>query len=292
MDKRWTVNALLFVVALGIGILLWAQGHHAPLPRAPAPLIPIKVAALSTISVQRPGHAAILLRRSGTHWFLLKPLKARADQFRVEALTDVLDAGTRDHFAVPQKKRLAAFGLAPPQAVLTLDQKQVLIGKRRPFGDLRYILVNHTVALVPAETIHPRRLNTDSFLSTELLSTRVHPLSFTLPRFTVRRKEGIWRVLPKPVKVSNDRINAFVDGWRYARALSVTRYHGQRPIGRIVIDYRLAKAHKLLIRRLIVDILSTSPELVLLRPDQGLEYHFPAEIGQRLLHLSAHAGTS
>ncbi|MHB8255587.1 MAG: hypothetical protein ACYDEV_18330, partial [Acidiferrobacter sp.] len=97
---------------------------------------------------------------------------------------------------------------------------------------------------------------------------------------------------PKPSKVSNDRINTFVDEWRYARALSVTRYHGEPAVGQIVIRYRGLGGHKPPhLKVLTIGILATRPELVLLRRDQGLEYHFPEEIGRRLLHLSPDAGT-
>ncbi|MHB8254218.1 MAG: DUF4340 domain-containing protein, partial [Acidiferrobacter sp.] len=234
MTKRWFVNGALLLIALGLGLFLWHKPQPAA-PRIPPKLAVIKTAAISAITVQRPDHHTITLKRKGAQWFLLQPFKARADRFRVEALTDVIDARPHDRFLAPKAAHLTAFGLAPPQAILTLDHKRILIGKRRPFGDLRYVLIGHSVALVPAETIHPRRLNTDSFLSTKLLGDRVHPVAFTLPRFAVVRKQGIWRVAPKPSKVSNDRINTFVDEWRYARALSVTRYHGEPAVGQIVI---------------------------------------------------------
>ena len=290
MTNRWFINGLLLCVALGLGFFLWRRPEvaaHAPAPK----LAVIKTASVSTVEVQRKGQPTILLKREGSRWFVLKPFKARADKFRVEALTDLLQAHTSDRFKAPQS-RLAGFGLAPPQAVLTLNKQRVLIGRRRPFGDLRYVLVNHTISLVSAEAIHPRRLSPNSFLSTKLLSAKIHPLGFVLPHFAIVRKRGIWRALPKIARLSNDRINTFVDEWRYARALSVTRYHGQAAVGRIVIRYRtqgVAKPSRP--RTLTIDILATQPELVLARPDQGLEYHFPAEIGRRLLHLGPDART-
>lgn len=290
MAKRWIINGALLFVALGLGLFLWGKPKTASL-RATPRLAAIKAAAISAITVQRNGQHPIVLKRVGSRWLLLQPLKARADRFRVEALTDLVHARTSDRFAVPPTN-LAAFGLAPPEATLTLDHKRILIGKRRPFGDLRYVLVDHMITLVPAETIHPRRLTTDSFLSTKLLGDRIHPVAFTLPRFTVMREQGIWRVAPKPSKVSNDRINTFVDEWRYARALTVTRYHERPAIGRIVIHYRTQKTKQPpRVHTLVIEILATQPELILLRRDQGLEYHFPQEIGRRLLHLSPDAGT-
>ncbi len=290
MTNRWFINGLLLCVALGLGFFLWHRPEvatHTPVPQ----LAVIKTADVATIEIQRKGQPTILLKRVGARWFLLKPLKARAAKFRVEALTDLVQARTRGRFAAPQG-RLAGFGLAPPQAVLTFNKQRVLIGRRRPFGDLRYVLVNNMISLVPAAAIHPRRLSPDSFLSTKLLSAKIHPVGFILPHFAIVRKRGIWRAIPKIARISNDRINTFVEEWRYARALSVTRYHGQTALGRIVIRYRTQGAKKPgRLRALTFDILATQPELVLARQDQGLAYHFPEEIGQRLLHLGPDART-
>lgn len=294
MSKRGLTNVALLVAALGIGLFLREQRRPIQ-PHVLPKLAAIKAAAITEITIARPGKAPIRLTRTGNQWFLQKPFRARANPFRVAALTDVADATPQDRFAAP-KTSLKNFGLSPPQAILTLNHKRILIGKRRPFGDLRYILTHHTIALVPAQVIHPRRLSSDSFLSTRLLGQHLHPVAFRLPHFTVMRKQGIWRVAPQPRRISNDHINTFVDEWRYARALSVTRYHGGRPIGQIVIQYEGAGSqkagHKPRSRNLIIDILATQPELVLLRPDQKLEYHFPTEVGRHLLHLSHRARTS
>ncbi len=290
LTRRGLTNAILLIVAAVLGWLLWDKPARAP-AAAPARLAPVRGATITNITIARPGRPVIRLRRDGTRWQLLRPFKARADRFRVEALTDIVAAKPHDHFAIP-KGSLAAFGLAPPRAVVSLNRERILVGRRRPFGDLRYVLIGHSIALVPAESIHPRRLTTDSFLSTRLLGDRIHPVAFTLPHLAVTRHHGIWHATPTPAHVSNDRINAFVDAWRYARALAVTRYHGTPPIGRIVIHYdrqgpkKAAPPHAL-----VIDILATHPELVLLRPDQGLEYHFPQQVGQHLLTLATHAGT-
>ncbi len=290
LPRRGLANSALLIVA---AVLAWVLWHKPASPPAapPARLAPVRGATITDITIARPGRPVIRLQRDGTGWRLLHPFKARADRFRVEALTDIVAAKPHDEFAIP-KGSLTAFGLAPPRATVSLNHERILVGRRRPFGNLRYVLIGHSIALVPAESIHPRRLTTDSFLSTKLLGDRIHPVAFALPRLSITRHHGIWHVTPTPAHVSNDRINAFVDAWRYARALSVTRYHGAPPLGRIAIHYNEQRAKKVASRHtLIIDILATQPELVLLRPDQGLEYHFPQEVGQHLLALAAHAGT-
>lgn len=292
LSKPAVTNGLLLLAALVLALVLWETPRHGKAPHPVPKLTRVKGAAITDVTIKRPGRPSIHLERRGPQWWLLRPFKARADRFRVDALTDIADTLPSDRFAAPGKS-LSAFGLAPPRAVLTLNHDAIMIGRRRPFGDLRYVLVKHTIALVPAETIHPRRLTSDSFLSTKLLGGHVHPVAFSLPHLRVTRRHGIWRVTPQPVAVSNDRINAFVDAWRYARALSVSRYHGAPPLGHVIIGYRSAATAQRAASRqqLVIDIIATHPELVLARPDQGLEYHFPQEIGRRLLTIRRRART-
>ncbi|WP_298135427.1 hypothetical protein [Acidiferrobacter sp.] len=287
--RRGLANTTLLAAAVALSWVLWARPK--PQAAAPPPLAPIQSSAITTITIMRPGRPTIRLRRIGRHWRLVEPFKARAARFRVEAITDIVDSTPRDHFT-PPKGPLSAFGLAPPRAVVILNTRRILIGRRRPFGDLRYILTGGDIALVPAEVIHPRELTSDSFLSTRLLGHGMHPVAFTLPHLTVSRHDGIWRAAPSEAHISNDRINGFVDAWRYARALSVSRYHGAPVVGRVVIAYHTRGAHKVRVAHtLAIDILARHPELVLLRPDQGLEYHFPQEIGKRLLAIGPRART-
>lgn len=287
MRKRWWLNAGLAVIVVTLIMLLWTQPHHRPPAPSVTPLTPLKATAITTVTLARTGHPLIDLTRRANRWFLQKPFTARADRFRVAALTGVAVAPVSDRFTVPTGTALSQYGLAPPQAVLTLNGLPIDIGARHPFAALRYVAVHHHVALIPAETIHPARLHVDSFLSTRLLGARIHPVAFVLPGFTVARDRGIWRLTPSQAHISNDRINTFVDEWRYARALEVTRSHGQPAIGVITVHYRRrAAGGGSALKTLTIDILARRPELILFRPDEGLAYHFPAEIGRRLLRLT------
>ncbi len=285
MRKRWLVNLALLAAALVLAAALWS--HPKPAVRsAPPVLTALKPAAITRITIERPGYPTIGLERTARNrWRLTTPLAARADRFRAEAIANMADAAVEDHFAAPAD--LARFGLAPPQTILHLNGVALEIGARHPFAPLRYVLNGGTVDLIAAQALHPARLTLDSFLSTRLLGRQIQPTAFIMPAFSVTRVKGIWRLAPASNKISNDHINSFVDKWRYARALRVTRYHGRQPvIGQITIRYREGVGGRAHSRLLHVDILSTTPEVVLLRPRERLAYHFPQEIGERMLHIA------
>ncbi len=285
MHRRWIINAALLAAAVVLGATLWSNPRSRAAATLPA-LTPFKPATVTRIALQRPGHATIrLVRDPHGHWQLTAPFPARADRFRAAAVADVANATVQDHFPAPAD--LARYGLAAPQAVLRLNGVPIEIGARQPFAPLRYVLVGHTVDLIPAEAIHPARLTVDSFLSTRLLGRAIHPRAFLMPAFTVARVKGIWRLTPASSRISNDHINSFVDKWRYARALQVTRYRGKGTIlGRVTIRYERRAASHPRHGLLHIDILATTPEVVLLRPRERLAYHFPQEIGERMLHIA------
>jgi len=97
----------------------------------------------------------------------------------------------------------------------------------------------------------------------------------------VYRKDGGWQRRPERAALSSDLINDFVIEWQQASALSVQRHSGKRPSAWISLT--LASGAKPASVR--VGVLAREPELVLYRPDEGLDYHFPAELGKRLLQL-------
>ncbi|MDA8391004.1 MAG: hypothetical protein M0Z76_09800 [Gammaproteobacteria bacterium] len=284
MRKRWIINLVLLMAAGVLVATLWSnpRPHAAPLPK----LTSLKPGAVTRLTLQRTGHPTIrLVRDAHGHWRLTAPFAARADRFRAAAVADIAGATVQDHFAAPAD--LARYGLASPRAVLRLNGVTIQIGARHPLAPLRYVLIGHTVDLISAETVHPARLTVDSFLSTRLLGRHIHARAFLMPAFTVARVKGIWRLTPASSRISNDHINSFVDKWRYARALQVTRYHGGEPVlGRVTIRYEKRAGNRLQHGLLHIDILATTPEVVLLRPRERLAYHFPQEIGERMLHIA------
>jgi hypothetical protein len=94
-------------------------------------------------------------------------------------------------------------------------------------------------------------------------------------------KHGAWQMAPANKELTSDRINAFVEEWRHAQALSVTEYSGKTAHEKINFGFAAGSP----LKNLEIGILAHKPELVLYRRDEGLQYHFPEELGARLLQL-------
>ena len=72
-----------------------------------------------------------------------------------------------------------------------------------------------------------------------------------------------------------------MDEWRHARALSVEPYTGKPVRERVTIT--IIDDGKT--RLLEFGVLARKPEFVVVRKDENLEYHFPEDIGARLMQL-------
>jgi hypothetical protein len=141
---------LLLVVAAIVGFALWQWRHD--LARAPASLLALDPAAVTRISL-RIGHTPVehYARRDG-HWWRTDGTPMRADDGRLDQLADTAAAramGWRPASDFEPEK----IGLAPPAAVLTLDDQVIEFGETSVTGPQRYVRVGDRMAMVSLGTM-------------------------------------------------------------------------------------------------------------------------------------------
>ncbi len=306
MSSRWWLNVGLALVIVIMGlVVIFKPGMHKspPIP----PLTSLSMEAITHIRLQRPDQPEIDLEKSGDHWFMTAPRKARANGFRINELLHLAVAKIATHFSAPTAE-LGRYGLDKPRAELWLNDQKISFGGPHPLNPDFYILYNGSVYLVPEHFDNAATGRPSDFFSTRLINTADKPVAFSLPGLHLTRKpDGSWQVTPPNKDLSTDRVNQFVDEWRYAEALSVTPYSGRPVIDHIRITFvprtagssenkpaptaaaaGTAPGPKTLAaapEELDLGILARKPELILYRHDEGLEYHFPAEMATQLLQL-------
>jgi hypothetical protein len=89
-------------------------------------------------------------------------------------------------------------------------------------------------------------------------------------------QEGIWRLRPESPGLSQDDLNRWGDDWRSAASLLTQQSAGAAKGDVITVKLKNGKDVRL-------TIVQREPELVLRRDDEGLQYHFSAAVGKRLL---------
>lgn len=284
MNRRWSVNILLLLVLAGLGALALLRPGIDPDAYKP-PLTSIAPTEITRLLIAERGKPPVELERTD-RWRLRSPLQARANEFNVNDVLRV--AATRVEKQLPEDalQRAAKYGLDSPRARLKLDEHTIDFGTTNPVNNLQYVAYQGRVYMVSASALWSVTRAYTDFIDHALLDTAKKPVAITLPGLKLALQDGRWRVTPHNERITTDRINRFVEEWRHARALSVRPYGGGRSLGEIRFTYAtkppIAKPEAVRL-----GILSRSDELVLYRPDEGLQYHFPQDSIKRLLYLTA-----
>ncbi len=282
MNPRWWLN-LGLAAAIGglVAIAFFKPGVDRPAAK-PA-LSTLTADTIQTISVERPGQPAIILEKSGAHWRLTAPFSARANQFRIDSLVRVAAAESEARLPL-EETALAQYGLAKPLLGVRFNGELIQFGAMHPLKQQLYVRYQDSVHLIGAHHFQPAATRVNDFISSSLIEDGREPLALRLPGFTLMRANGDWKVSPENKELSSDRIMQFVQEWRHARALTVDRYEGKPYKEKVRIDFTGGTPGEQ--TTLEIGILARKPDLVLVRKDEGLQYHFPADAGQRLLSLT------
>lgn len=280
MKNRWLLNIAL---ALLVGILALLAIYQPGTKRAPegVPLTSLAPQDVQQIRLLRPKQAPMVFEKTGESWRLTAPRAARANDVRINELVQL--AGTRVPTRFPAAPaELGKYGLDNPLATLFLNDREIRFGGMHPLESQLYVWHDGQVLLVPAATLRAVSAPLNDFLNPGVLEDKTKPMAFRFPGFSLKQNEqGAWVRTPELKELASDAINRFVDEWRYARALSVAPYSGKPVKERITLT--LADGDKT--RTLELAVLAREPEFVVYRQDEGLEYHFAADIGARLMQI-------
>ncbi len=280
LRRRWLLNAALLVL---IGLLAWLALYRAGQEKdvAGPPLTALAADTVMQVRIERPGHPAITLEKTGNEWALTAPVQARANRFNIEGLLRIVTAPGATRFpAVAQD--LAKFGLDQPQSRVRFGNEEIVFGSLHPLNSQIYVQHGSEIVLIPAHYLSSAVYPYNNFIDSRLFEETRKLTAIKLPDFTFAQNNGTWEKQPPDKQLTSDRLNEFAAEWQNARALGVEKFSGKEILDRIEItSLRDSKVEKL-----TLGILAYKPDFVLYRQDENLEYHFTEETGKRLLSIS------
>ncbi|GMQ76985.1 MAG: hypothetical protein BMS9Abin01_2290 [Gammaproteobacteria bacterium] len=281
MKRRTLTIVVLLLVVAGLAVFI-ALTPDKQARLALEPLGSESPRAVSRIRLKLGEGATMELRRTDGVWQLVEPIRIAANNFRVQGLLRVLEAPVHARIdAAPQQ--LARFGLAPARARLLLDETEILFGDTEPLYGRRYLLYDGKVALVDDAYFSHLSSSAANYVNLALLGRDPQPRNIVLPDFRVYRDAGNWRLDSDHGKVAAESITRLVDTWRHAQATAVRPYQPSLDWND-VIRVELADGD----RRF--DLARTEYELILGRPDLGIQYHLTKGTGARLLGFASPDG--
>jgi hypothetical protein len=275
--RRWFVNLVLLVAVLALVAVYFYRRGQEKTETGPV-LTPIAARQIAHIRIERPGRPATVLERHGEDWRLTAPLAARANRFTVENLLAV--AGVRSELRLDGGDS-RQYGLDTPQARVQLDNETIEFGALHPFKQQVYVRYRGAVHLIPAAALAAVVRAPSHFIDGRLIEPERRIAGLRLPGFALALKDGAWQRLPPDKSLTSDQLSDFVAQWTNARALDVEPA-GDRPA---LATIRLTLTHAGATETLALDVLAYKPTFTLRRRDEKLEYHFPEEIGKRMLEI-------
>ena len=278
MGTRTLLNLILLCVAVVLVLVIFYQPGLEQEPLAP-PLTTLSTDSIHSIRVTRKERTPLGFVKTARGWQLTGEHNLPASEFQLRALLGILD--TRPDRSYPDSALdLAAAGLDPPQATLLLNDTVFYLGYTEPLQHKRYLRLDDSVYLVTDKYQHLLNADWSNFVERRLLPEHAVLTGVALPGLNLALdNDGQWQASP-PVSAENAAaIEALVARWQAANATYIRRYDGKASSKSITLVPADSS------EPVTLYLLQEEPELVLARPDWGIQYHFPGNLGKTMLQL-------
>ena len=266
---------LLNVGLLAIVVVLAALAFFEPGKKKPenTPLAAVDENTLNAITLKNQD--TIVFEKKDGHWRLAAPFAAPANEVRVKQLIGIAQSPVEVEYPV-QGENLAKFELDKPKATLTLGTKTLVFGGSDPINMRRYVRVGDKLDLVNDDFSHHLSAPATDWVDKKLLPEDAKLKEITIPGLKViLGSDGKWTKEPADSQAIPTELAA---AWTTARAIDVQRL--EKPGQGDTI--RLVPAEGNPVEFVIVQ---KEPDLILARPDLGLQYELTDEIARSLLAL-------
>lgn len=263
ISKRWLINYLLIILIVLFAYIGNRYGIETGLTKNT--ITKLKPQDIRRIGFQSADDA-FTLAKTATQWHMESPVKWPANNIAVERLLSI--ATTEIDSSLPADEiDLAALGLQFPRAILTLDDTRFAFGAINNIGNRRYVMTGSTIYLIADIHLHFFNQGLPGLIDRRLLPRSLALQNLRLGKLNLSKTtDGGW--LNDGKAISPDQLNNLIANWQTLEASSIKPYR-KSSLSRQKITARLGDGSKLEFY-----LMAISPEIVIARPDLGLQYHF------------------
>lgn len=265
MTPRALVNIGLFVAVLGAGTALFHNSE--PAKDENNNVITVPGATLEEIEIHRPPNPPIRLERKASQWAMVAPVRARLDE---TALARLLDLTRIEASARLADADLVRYGLDKPWARVRFGSQTLEFGTTNPITQELYVRTDQAVYTIPARQAGGVPSTPAKLLAHRMFGTDDAPIRFDLPSFSLRHDGTRWQLEPADPGLSQDDLIRWVDQWRLASSV-ITQPGQSTSAAEATVELRDG-------RKLEFSVKARTPDFVLHRADEGLDYHLPARM--------------
>jgi len=277
LSKRWLINCLLIVliaIFAYAGIRYQQKAEYTPKNR----ITSLKPQDIHTAIIQ-VADKHFVLSNSGNQWLFEKPVRWPANNITVERLISIVTSEA-DSRLPAEGNDLATFGLQFPKAILTLNDTRILFGSTNNIGGRRYIMIASTIYLLPDIHLHFITQGISGLIDRRLLPRSIPLKSLELAELSLSKSSnGDWQS-DTIGEVEVGRLNQIANNWQTLHAGRVKIYDKSKMPGQKIVA-GLEDGDE-------IDffLISVKPEIVIARPDLGVQYHFAEKQYYDLLSIA------
>jgi len=285
MKSRWLINLALLVLVVALGAFVYLRPEPGQQKQSGYALSAHKLASFSKLSIESPAKAPVTFEKINDLWRITQPYKARADSVAVQRVLSIVAAISADKFPATD---LARFGLESPKLKLKLDSEVFLFGTINPVSGDQYVAYKDAVYLLSAGYSEAASIQLVEFIDKSPLKPTEEIIGFDFSRLeqwedvrlNVDLLKGQWKISVANAKPNQNEMNEWLDvAWAHASANAVEPYVPDRKTTFPSFEIKMKDGSKV-----HFDKLQESPELQLGRPDEGMIYHFAADMGFSMLN--------
>lgn len=263
MTKRWLINYLLFFLIILMG--WYGRPITAPETLSKA-ILSAEPQDIKSIRIETKNEI-LDFKKILNHWYFSSPIQWPASDINLKRMTSLVNL--EPHSSIPSSKiDISTLGLRFPNAVITLNEDVIVLGDNNPINHRRYLLINDMVHLVADNHLPLTSLGLVGFINKTMLPKSINLTQLKQPQFTLSRKDSAsWSVDKPPTEYSADQSNQLISHWQTLESSNIKPYKIKgTPLKKIIAQTSEGA--------LEFYLLSIQPEIVLARPDLGVEYHF------------------
>jgi hypothetical protein len=277
MSRRSLLNLVLLVLASLLMLVVVFEPGKTPPPQPPG-LTPLRKDDIHTIHIDRHDAQSIVLEKVGKRWQMRQPVAAAVNPLRFYAIMKLAETRSLGSYSSAGRK-LHSFGLDKPRVHVTFnDELSLAFGSNTPLDNRRYLLLGDQIHLITDSFYYHLIGGFTTFIDTALLPPQSRLEGLQLPGLTLKQVAGHWETEPQPEYYSADQAAALIEAWQHATALEVKKYSEGK--GEEIVLHIAGQSEP--IRFLIT---ARTPELVLARPELGIQYHLAEHLAGELLEL-------
>ena len=289
MKGRWIVNILMFALLIGGGIFALTINDKAPEKSTQYEVSNLKLSDFNEININFPGRAKTSFKLSKNGWKMIAPYQTRADEFYVYRILSLLAAKSSEKLSTND---LGKYGLDQPRLKITFSSstlnEEFLFGTYNPITEDQYLFYNGNIFI-----INGGYSETASYQPLELIDKKPIASYEEIEGFDFSRLEqwqavglklaftkNTWSASAGDLTITQDDMRDWFElTWDAIPSKSLEFYKLDPRIGYKSFDVLLRGNKKVTFYRI-----QESPELLLLRKDENLLYHFPGDLGFTMLN--------